>query len=275
MYQVFRDKAYKTYRPASTYDTPLTFQKLRGDYDRPMPARRSYKSHVSRRRGKGRLGVRSRLRRLRYRRSNRRMAGVCNFGPEIKSADGTILALNTEIPSLGEANSITVMNLVPEGDDPHSRDGRMIKTLSLDISGYFNGVANQAVQVALVRTAIVWDKYPNKSAFDPSDVWKTTGTGWPTDRRRNLSGSSPSRYRVLYDRIWRVDGQAAGVPPQDNNMRIIHIRKKIMKCTRYDDAGSAETDITSGKLVFCIGTGTTLASVNPVGTLYSRIRFTT
>jgi len=117
--------------------------------------------------------------------------------------------LDTKLSGSVAPGLVTPLNLVPQGDDSVSRDGRKISIRSL-LCMLFD--PNQAHGTSPWRYAIVWDKQPNGALAAATDIFDTTTyNAVPNLNNRN-------RFMILYDSSL---AKKTGAMPVGNNAGLL------------------------------------------------------
>ncbi len=165
-------------------------------------------------------------------------------------------------------------NAMALGDDIDEREGRVVECTSLQIRGYIEGVSMQTNDPSFVRVMVIWDYWPNATAFAIGDILATTGTAEVVISLRNRDVSAQSRFKVLKD--WRTS--IGGLTNATSNKKkkidwFFDLKKMCGGLTRWDAAGSAETDIQRGKLIIWATSDTAAMGDGPTIVYKSRLNF--
>ncbi len=166
------------------------------------------------------------------------------------------------------------LNIMVLGDDIGEREGRLIECTSIQIRGYVSGVAAMTNDPTLFRIMLVWDFWPNATAFTPDLVLNDTGTPFVVTSLRNRDISSQKRFKVLKD--WRSSiGILANASSNKRKMInwYVDLKKATGGKTRWDAAGGAETDIQQGKLILMGFSETANAGTTPNLTARCRLNY--
>jgi hypothetical protein len=181
------------------------------------------------------------------------------------------------------------MPIPRQGTNYGDRDGRKIYLKTLRIKGYINwpGLSASAVvnNATAVRIIVVKDTKTNGTACDAENV---IGAGLGSDGQATLSGdggainflSNPdgwSRYKILYDKIFRppVNSASAAVTQSNQNaigMQVpIKIKLKINCWQNYSDTTGAVGSVIDNSIHLFAAATTT--SFNPTLCYYARQAF--
>ena len=161
------------------------------------------------------------------------------------------------------AGTVVPLNLIPQGDDSVSRDGRKVTLESLNVKySEVNAVFGGAVN----RFCIVWDVQPSGVLPSATDIFTSTSTtAYPNLNNRD-------RFRVLYD-SWV--GNKTGSAGFGNNIgNAIWADAKYIKLdceTIFNDTTSAVIGAINSGALYCVYLGGSTSS----GFLSNfRVRFT-
>lgn len=157
-----------------------------------------------------------------------------------------------------------------QGDTVNTRDGRKVYLKYLYMKGYVDWLdttVNLSEQIMRVR--IIWVRNTDNAAFNINEVFPDTGAAIDLYGIRNARSTQPFNFKVLYDKLWRPRGDL------NETSRIMPFKKmiRINKFTNYSGSGSAETDISNGKLVLHFTSNVGNAQNPPQIFYYTRLRF--
>lgn len=161
------------------------------------------------------------------------------------------------------AGTVVPLNLIPQGDDSVSRDGRKVTLESLSVK---YSEVNAAFGTAINRFCIVWDVQPSGSLPSVTDIFTSSSTtAYPNLNNRD-------RFRVLYD-SWL--GNQTGCSPFNNNAgAAIWADAKYIKLdceTIYNDTTTAVIGAINSGALYCVYLG---SATSPGFLSNFRVRFT-
>lgn len=158
---------------------------------------------------------------------------------------------------------VSPINVVPLGDDAHSRDGRKIVMKSILVTGYGQSADTRGAP----RVMVVYDNQTNGALPLITDI--LTENNWAAPHNLN----NRNRFKVLYDNVAGLDKNTNPLQVVPANSGAAFYYHQYIKCdlpTIFGDAAAGISMIKTGGLFFLyIGTG--LISI--VGEFRTRIRY--
>lgn len=97
-----------------------------------------------------------------------------------------------------------------------------------------------ATLTSQVRLALIWYKEPRLLVLNLADVWEANGSVHAPQARRQLT--TVKNYVVLWQRNVHLDAA--------HQIAVGTVSKSMRRLTRYQTAGGAATDVTTGSLWF-------------------------
>lgn len=193
--------------------------------------------------------------------------GWTNDRSELKYLD--IASANYACDTTG---SVTALNLIGQGDDVNTRQGRQVTLKSIRIHGMIAPVDNTTVN-NYVRVMLIWDNSPNSAATVPAitDILNASTSITSTNLNNRV------RFTVLRDwkeTIGGLDNTATQATAQSPSVSEIDWYVNLKNAlTTYSGTGSTIANISTGSLLMVtIGSAAAAAAHNFVAT--TRLRFT-
>lgn len=132
--------------------------------------------------------------------------------PELKSLDTYADGSTIDVMSLGNDNSMVLLNGVQQGPAFYERIGRKITPKSLLIRAIylFQYGGGTAIQSRPLRVAVVWDSQPTSSFPALNDIFDSKDENGAAINNPFLSGpnmDNRERFKILRDDVIQVDLQ--------------------------------------------------------------------
>ncbi len=153
----------------------------------------------------------------------------------------------------------TLLNGVASGDQAETRSGDQVAWDSLYLR--FSANAYTANDNSLIRIMIVYDKQPNLAIFTMTNLLKVTTAILNINSPLDLDQSF--RFKVILDKVIKIQNNSAG------NVFFKKFINLSPLQTRYKDAGSVITSISTGSIYMLVFGDVALGDYQ----WYSRIRW--
>lgn len=166
--------------------------------------------------------------------------------------------------------SVTALNLIAEGDDNTTRDGRRVTIKSVQVRGYLEPV-DGGTATSKCRLILVWDNAVNSGAIATvaQILSAASGNSFPLVDNAN-------RFTILVDRTYTLglfSTTATQAVAQSPTTGDVEIYKKLNCVTQYSGTTAAIGSIQNGGLLM-VTIGTSAPANGGQFAVATRVRFT-
>lgn len=192
--------------------------------------------------------------------------GWVNNNTELKYVDTALTALG-----VNTTGSISALNLIAQGDESNTRDGRQVCCKSIHVQGFVR-TEDQTTEGQLARLMLVWDSQPNSGVIATIALILTSATAVA---HTNLDNRE--RFTVLRDlrfplgQVSDVATQAYAVGPGVHDVNVFLDLKGVK--TTYSGTTATIGVVATGALLW-VQIGTAAAGSACTFSGQSRLRFT-
>lgn len=176
--------------------------------------------------------------------------------------------------------SVTMLNQLTLGDDIDQREGRRIMITSTSMKYHTLTAQIAANNMVDLRTAIVWDKYPNQGVAGYGEIFELTTLAEGENPLAPLNLANRDRFVLLYDNVNYVKHgkiDRYGIAPAGSVLaQEIGADNMFVKINRTSTYGEgSDIPVTGGLLLVTCGSSNTDAG-GPSSNFkaYNRFRFT-